>query len=542
MYSSVQPRKNLHWTIAFYSLLAFALSGFLLPFVYYVTSDGAGGYLPVAKNLFQGHGVSINPGEPYLLHPPLYSFLIGLANLVFRDLEFSGHFVSMLAFALTVIPLFLLAREIYSDQTAHWVSFLFVTHGFLLSHSNLIMTESLFTLFVFAQLYLVYGMMGADRLSGTSAMIWGLLGGMGYLTRPEGLLFYLMGFISFLFLCAKPWIMKIRLGLVSLTVFLIFFIPYVAFLSRASGHLEFGGQNRVVLIKRQLDFSQPGQYMEVKKIYEGLSKDKTRLKISELVDGFSLTHYLTADRFALIRVGLSSIPVRLLEFGNYFFGGMGFLFVGASFLSVPWDRRRKQSELLLMAFMLPFLSYLFLLFYPRRFVLLLPFFLIWMGNGMNIFTHWLRETFQLGKNRTRCAVLVIGLLLLLPSVWYVEHVLPKGDFPFDEKEFGLWMKKNIPFIENEKVASHAYSVNFYAGSQFLWLPYAEKFGDFLIYMDHQKAKYFVVSDDLEEPVKQSYLFLLDETQPLPHGISRRYTLQGKNKKMILYEISTPSFL
>jgi hypothetical protein len=330
--------------------------------------------------------------------------------------------------------------------------------------------------------------------------------------------------------------LKIRLSLLSLAVFLFFFLPYATFVSRVTGHWQFSGLARENIISRQLDLAHPGRYMEVKKILSRLSEDKKRFRIQELVENFSLADYLTANRFVLIRSGLVSIVPRIQNFNQYFYGGLGFLFLGASCLRVPWDSRRKRSEFLLMAFVLPFFSHLFLVFNPRRFIPLLPIFLIGMGNGMNVWIQWIRDTFQIRRNQIPLAVSLTVFFLLFPSAWYLRRVLQYGDFPTDDKELGLWMKQHIPSIQEEAVASPTQFVNFYSGAKFLGLPYVEKFEDFLDYIAYKKTKYFVVSNDLEEPVRQSYQFLLDETKPPPPQMIRRYVLRGEKKKMILYEI------
>ena len=319
---------------------------------------------------------------------------------------------------------------------------------------------------------------------------------------------------------------KLRFSILSSVVFLLFFAPYVGFVTRAAGHLQFNGQARENIIYRQLDVSHPGHYAEVKKIYEGLSSDKKRRKMEELVENFSLLHYLKADRFALLRSGLSTLLPHFLGFSNYFYAGLGFFFVGASFLNVPWNRSRKKSELLLILFLLPFLTYQFLLFYTRRYLILFPIFLIWMGNGVSVL-----------QKKSKYTAWVVFIFLLLPSIWYLHRSVQNTRFPWEHKELGLWMRKNIPQIKEEGVAAQGTFVNYYSGARILRLPYVEKFEDLLIYMAHQKAKYFVVSEDLEGPTKDSYRFLLDETKPPPAGVVRKQVLKGKTK-MILYEIQS----
>lgn len=519
---------------ALYSVLAFILSAFLLRLTYYQTSDGIA-YVRLAHHLFTGQGITINSGEPYVRHPPLYSFLLGLGGLLFRDLEFSAHLVSMLCFSLTLIPLFLLTRKIYSENTAHWASLLYATNGFLLIYSNLIMTEPLFILLIFIELYSIYKMIQATNPCFWPAFIFGMAAGLAYLTRPEGLLYYWVGALSIFFLCQKPLRVRVRLVLFSLIPFVICFLPYVFFVSKATGHLQFSGLARENIIYRQLDLSHPGQYSEVKKIYEGLTDDKKKLKMVELVENFNLLYYLKADRFVLIRSGLNAVLFRFLEFNKYFFGGLGLLFAGVSLIHSSWDVRRKRPELLLIAFTLPFLAQLFLLFDQRRYLPVYPIFLIWMGNGIEVFRNWVKGAFALAEKHANGIALILCLVLFLPSLWYLNRSVQKSDFHSGEKELGLWMKKSIPHIDEEPVATQNHYVNYYSGSRILKLPYVEKFEDFLTYMALQKAKYFVVTEKWDPPVLDSYRFLLDE-KSAPQGIIPRHTVLGDNEKTILYEI------
>ena len=109
-------KKFLLWP--FFPFLAAALALGILPFTYTIGFDGVW-YARMAENIFAGKGMAINPGEVYLDHPPFYSVLIGLLNLLAQNTELSGHLVSILAFSFTTIPLFFLARSIYSERAAN---------------------------------------------------------------------------------------------------------------------------------------------------------------------------------------------------------------------------------------------------------------------------------------------------------------------------------------------------------------------------------------------------------------------------------------
>ncbi len=531
-------KRTLWLSIALYSLLAFGLSTWLLQFGYFIGHDGVW-YVRIAKNIIAGKGISVNVGVPYVDHPPFYPLLIGIANLCFKDLELSGHLVSILAFSLTVIPLFFLTKAIYGGETPHWVSLLFATNGFLLIHSNLVLAESLFVLLVMIQIYLVHQVIQGER-GGTARLgiLMGILAGITYLTRPEGLLFYLAGILSISLLAPQSHIEKNKLAALSFVTFLIFLVPYLTFIYRNTHRIQLSGAITEIFVKRQLDVARPGQYLETAKIYEGLTSDKTRLKLDELKEKFNLIHYLVKDHFALLKSGFGSMIWRLLELSKYLFGGIGFLFVGASLLSVPWDQKRRKSELLLLIFLLTVVPQLFGIFHPKRFFLYLPFFLIWMGNGIEVLRNWARQSFHLSEKASLIVAFGACSIFILASAWYLEKDIKNDPTTFEYKEMGTWMKNNIPRIEEERVASQHPSVIFYSGAKILnppYLPYVDRFEDFLTYMAYQQAKYFVVSESLELPALESYRFLLDETKPLPPGISRKHTVKAK-KKTILYEI------
>ena len=189
-------------------------------------------------------------------------------------------------------------------------------------------------------------------------------------------------------------------------------------------------------------------------------------------------------------------------------------------------------------FLLPFLAYGFIVFEPRYYFSYFPILLVWVAAGLEAFRNWLKESFGFGEKQTVWVASGVCLFLVLASGVYLQSRLSSVNPPLYHKELGLWMKKNLPRIEDETVVARPPYVNFYTGARMLrdpYLPYVEKFEDFLVYLIHHKARYFVVGEDLEYPVLESYRFLLDETQPPPAGISRVHTVKGE-KKLILYEV------
>lgn len=521
--------------VLLYTLAALALSALLLPFQYFIGHDGVW-YARMAENIMAGRGVSVNPGEPYTGHPPFYPIMVGLANFIFRDVEFSGHLISLLAFSLTVVPLFLIARAVYPPRTAHWVSLLYVTNGFLLIHSNLVMAE---TLFISLAMFLLYGTLRIieedQRLTLHGALL-GVLAAAAYLTRPEGLLFYAAGILSILLLSLKPPRSRAKVVLVSLIAFLVLISPYARFVYQNTKKPQMTSEVTRLFILRQLDVSHKDQWEEAKKIFWGISADKKRPRAEELEKEFSLIDCLTKDNFALLRSFLPSAMTRSLELNQYLFGGLGFFFIGASWFAVPWDKRRRRSEITFLLFLVTFLPQLVGYFLAKRYLLIFPILLIWMGNGIETFRNWVEQSFRLTQKQSTALALGVCLFFVFPSAWYLHRTLTNFPMTLESKEMGMWIRDNIPGVEKERVAARHPAVNFYSGAKFLWLPYVDNLQDLKTYLPAQGARHLVVSSDLDSPFLEAYRPLLDETRPSLPGFIRRHVVTN-GKKIILYELS-----
>lgn len=519
-----------------YVILALILSSHIFKYFNFVGHDIW--YVRIAENIMAGNGVCVNPGEPYVDHPPFYPLGIGLVNLFLRNPELSGHWVSIVSFSLCAIPLFLLAHAAYGRQAAHGSSFLFATHGFLLADSSMILPENLFILLVLFEFYFAHRIIQGNGGSREACLI-GLLGAFAYLSRTDGLLFFAAVLLALISLAPAPFFKRLKLALLAGIVFLPFFLGYFAFLYHSTRQVQLSGVVNELFIRRQFNVRDPKQLLEGRKIYEGLTEDKTRLKLEELEENFNLMHYLTQDHFALLKSGFTSIPARLMEMNKYLYAGLGYFFVGASFFGAVWDEKRKKSEWLFLIMLLTIVPQFFGVFYPKRYALYFPLFLMWVGNGIERFRLWSLSTFPASKKARYLPVFVVFLVMSIFSASYLRYVLQHANRMRENKELGLWMKNNIPEIREERIASRHPSVVFYSGGKILhppYLPYVERMEDLRVYMKHQKARYFVVSDDLEQPTRDAYRSLLDEDKPLPPGIIRKFTVQGKNKAA-LFEIA-----
>ncbi len=496
-------------------------------------------YARVAANLMAGKGICANPGEVYLIHPPFYPLLIGLFNFFLRNLEFSGHLVSIVSFTLTIIPLFYIAASVYSKNTAYWVTILYITNGFLLIHSPFVTADMPFTLLIYLGLAALYPVIqGKLDYAGRHVLVWSFLMGLAYLTRPEGLFFWLVGIFVLFFFTPRELKFKKRFLWVACSagVFLTFLIPYASFVYRQSNRFQLSQGVTEILIKRQMDILPSPGYIEAKKIYLGLTDNATRRKMDELVENFSLLEYLRKENFSVVRSAFSSIRPRVFELLKYWYAGLGFFLAIVSFLAIPWGSRRKIGELLFLLYVATLSLKLFSQFAPRYFLPYFPLFLLWTGNGIDVLRQWVKACFGISEKSSRYLAVGACLTLAVPSAWYLHRTITEFPLAFEYKELGLWMKKNISDVDKEAVLSRQPAVNFYSGTKILKLPYVKSLDDLRTFMTYQHARYLVVSTDLDHPMVEAYATFLDANYPASFGFVRKKILKNRKKTtLFLYE-------
>ncbi len=495
----------------FFCALAFSLSLALLPFQYFPTGDGVV-YAMVGKNIWSGHGIVSAAGEPYVNHPPFFPFVIGFLDIFMRNLQLAGHLASSLAFALTLLPLLSLARSAYGEATRIWVAVLYITNGFLLVYSNLIIADFLFIFLIVSEIWFIYR---------ANALGLGIAGGLACLTRPEGFFYFAMGLLA---LGKQRW----RMALVAVPVFLALAGPYWWYVHEVTQVWQLSGMAGTHVVRRFLELAHPGHYRDIEQMYAGLAAGHRHFLLEEWADGFQPWPYLLAHGGAMIKSLLPSAVARLGELSQYLYLGLGYLLIGAGWLASPWSAERKKFEKLLFLFLLLFLPYLMLQFVPRYFLVLFPILILWMGNGIEACRQrWGSQALAWGL----CGVLALG------SAYYVGRCLRASDPPRHYQEMGLWMSKNIPGISSARTAAQDPYVNFFSGSKLLALPHVHRIEDLLAFLRHRGAKYFVIGEDLYAPLSGCYAFLAraNSRAPLPAGIALRH-VGGTKKKVFLYEV------
>ena len=223
-----------------WTLLAFLLRLFCLwRFEHVISPDGVD-YVGLGRNLMAGNfreGVSVHS-------QPLYPLLVGLSTLLFRDAEFAGRFVSVVAGSLLVVPAHRLMRRWYGVRVARVGAGLVALHPLLIYYSTVLLTEATYTL-----LFTCGVVAGWSALKGRRArpyLLAGVAFGACYLLKPEaaGFFLLLLGLIA----CRKflgsaySFALATRNAFMAAAGFMLLAAPYLLYLRQQTGRWTLSGK------------------------------------------------------------------------------------------------------------------------------------------------------------------------------------------------------------------------------------------------------------------------------------------------------------
>jgi 4-amino-4-deoxy-L-arabinose transferase-like glycosyltransferase len=455
-----------------WTLLALLLRLLLMWRVEGVISPDGVVYVNLARNLMAGNlrdGLSIYSS-------PLYPLLIGLASLIFRDAEFAGRFVSVVAGGLLVIPSHKLIRNWYGERVALIGAGLIALHPLLIYYSTVLLTESTYTL-VFTSAVLA----GWHALNGGRARSHLLAGGalgLCYLLKPEAAGFLLLLLILVLGrkLFVKSYSLNetARAALTLCAGFILLAAPYIIYLRRETGAWTISG-----------------------KIAEHMWQGG-RLAAGDLAP---VSMPLMPDMMTAIAQLTKALRFEY-EIFNLIFPPFFVLLVGVGLFRKRWTSGRAWRELYLLSFIAATLAgYAVTLPNIRFIVPLLPLLLCWLAKGIIEFAKWFIETLN-GFNGARkftpylrklIVPVVVACLLasLLPLFIYLLRG-DKWDDYYGQKRAGVWIKEQ----DNSRapvIMSTVPVTAFYAGGRHVQL-FNEDYQSLIARARKESVGYIIVNE------------------------------------------------
>lgn len=382
------------------------------------------------------------------------------------------------------------------------------------------------------------------------AALMGVAFGLGYLSRPESLLFFFvaLGYLGLVWLFSGPPRLP-RLGrlaaagAVAVAVLALTMLPYVLFLHQATGHWTLSGKAGTSM-EIAWAFANQSQALHDQATASLDSTGQETLWLSPEAFDRSIAGWIAADpqRFAsLVRRNMADSVDAL--FGQDLFQPWLALLVILGLAGQPWTRRRLRGQALLLLALTPLAS-LWMVFIETRFmVVYLAISLVWAGAGLAHLSRWAHATVaaalaepQVGWRRglARAAAALPVALAATAMLWSGAQTarLAMPHLPTYRLEAAAWLAEHTP--PDTPIMTRNAETALYADRPLIAFPRAS-WDQTLAYARARGAAYLVVDEWEITEVRPYLLPLLDQARaaPLP-GVTRVATFDQPGHTTMLF--------
>ena len=542
----------IYLAMVLFSALVFRL--FLKRYLFAISFDEVN-YLKLAA-------AGASSGLTQVLHTfwsPFYPLVVALLSKVVPDFELAARLVSILSGTFIIIPVFIFAKYHFNRKVAYYAVLFLAFYPPLAFLNTGARTEALYTLLSFLGIWT--GWIALVRRSWLLGFLTGLIFGMAYLTRPEGVSFL----IVFLGLAVGVLIFSRRknrrfswfLVPAAIISFSLTALPYAVYLKRTTGEWTLSAKKSI----------QQGEAFALTKepedddVFRMLSKDNTQVPIDQIyhIGNFSQVQKQRGDPLIKVTPGIiiekyaknlyeivkNTIPMVLTAF---IFGLMILGLVGET-----WSKERMQRELYLLAYISFFWFLLIPMFHinSRYFLPFLPICFIWVAKGIEFLNSWLKGSLtrcmparcrRVSPDRLAKAVV---LLLILCISFFPEagKIVARNRWSSDywagavgQKTAGMWIREHAS--ETPVIMSRNHAVDFYAGNyniaESVTIPH-NRIERVLEYASNRGVDYIVLSERYKEDYPK-LAHLLDE-RDIPEGLILVYSnIDESGLKTVIYQM------
>lgn len=515
-------------------------------------------YLKLAAS---GHINGLN----HVLHTywsPFYPLAVALFSYMVPNFELAGKLTSVLSSSFIIVPLFFFVKELFDKRTAFGASLLIAFFTYAASFSIYALTEPLYGFVAIAGI--IVGWYSLQNKNVILAAITGILFGMAYLTRPEGLGFILTFVGVTVVVLLAQLIRRSRLTsyllilLISAAGFVAVSIPYLLYLKGETGQWTIStkgaaNQQGEIYAKNQDQFSEDPHH--------SLSGDNKRLLQDDIYHLGTFLNAIQEDSDASIEISKSAFLEKVFE--NYYkiitedltkvLTVPLLLLLGIGLFVVPWLKKRTQVNLYLLAFIGFFWFVLIPAFHItlRYFVPLIPISLIWVALGANRVIDWLSETLEinLGVMRKRVPVKIVShalviLLIVGASVLpeFGKHMRKTMDSTnewdpcIEQKKAGLWLKEHG--VKKPVIMAKNHAVSFYAGNyeikESVTIPH-NSIDRMLEYAKYRGVNYIVLNDRYREDYP-TLEYLLEQKDIPPRLKLVYFDKENNGLRTVIYQV------
>lgn len=456
------------------------LSSLLTVFISYPRGAGTDGafYALSGSNFFMGNGFTYSD-VPNTFTWPLFSIILGLMNLLFNDLQISGHITLILSFSLSIFPFYYTAKNLFNAQTARLAVVLYSLNGFLLRLSGRFLAETLLILLLFVSLYFVSrvikSLKDASEVKMSDILFSSFFLGLSYLTKPEAVQYFVIVWIYLSIVLIKFRRSYFKHSILMLLVYLLTVFPQIRFIHETTGKWELTTYNRF-LFRGYLEpfFSlSPGE----------AAKDP---RIEYNYNAYIIRGEYTSEDFQKDLSGLGNHARKFFKSLLTIIGPVHLILLLLSwFIYSPTN---PHSRNLTRYLLIPVIT-LFFWFSPvdRHFILFVPLFLLISADVLN--------DLSIKYPKLGHRLLWIGsLFLFLQSYTPIANQAPTNAVIGNHQKMGEWMRDHLPESKGKLIADRKPYITFLAQGRYYRYNKPESYNALIDLLKQNKVDYLIVDD------------------------------------------------
>ncbi|MBW2040302.1 MAG: glycosyltransferase family 39 protein [Deltaproteobacteria bacterium] len=447
-------------------------------------------YIKLAKLYSTGDYVAAFKLYPYGFFP----LLIASFQKICGDWALAGQWVSVLCGALTVIPLYLLARRIFDEKIALWGAIFYIISPNLVKYSAEVLRDIPFVFFYTTALW--WGLRGAKDGNMVSIALASVFVYLSSLFRAEGLPLLIILSLYLIWQGVGGGLSLKRMGAALIILFLFFpavVSPLGVYYSKKVGRLNL---DQLQAVKDHFTISVSNSI--IKKIEKEVENENLSLQ------GRNLFQLARNHRFVIYS---SHILYKTVKVFNILF--LLFLFGLIKRRQIGY----RQDEFLLFAIYVVFVP-IFLLYLSASnylstrhpFPMVVPS-LIWSGVGFVEIKErmilWMKgRDFPLRKQALRWATPLLLLMICVPLLSMAWA--PNRKDKLELKEIGLWLKDH-GYAHSVIIGQGEFSrLAFYADGEFIHLPKGS-YEDTIRFARKKEASILIINKKTVESLSPNFL-------------------------------------
>lgn len=418
------------------TLFSFALRIFFLQFTFAINPDGTY-YCWSARHLLEGKGYTIGSGDIPAIRAPLYPFFVALFFMIFGVNHISAKLVSIVFGSLSVFILYALVKlNFKNERTGLFSALIFSINPFYLAGTDFylggVYREGLST-FIFL-LAIFYTLKAKNERKYTNFLVMGLISGIFYLVRPEGLylLIFQVFYFGLLFIDQRQLGLIKKIGItISVTIFVI--LPWLI-----RDYLTFGVFNRESYYHGAFFFLREFGTQIPTMMISPLDYLFSYHSLTQIVIGLFVGFYRL---WLQLSAGLTPLGFFLFAFG----------------FILTIKRRYLFFHLLLIFYLLSYSwpSYVWPSIVPRYLTVLVPICLLFAGQGLSELEQLLTRVYQktiviynlklTSKQFQQIIILGVLLVLTINSLLLAKDIIIDEQYKAQIEAFertGEWLQQN----------------------------------------------------------------------------------------------------